>query len=243
MRAMILAAGEGKRLRPFTESIPKCLISIGGVKILQYWIDELALAGCGPFLVNSHYLSEQVKDFIETSRHKGVVTLVCEEQLYGTAGTFCNEADFFSGEDGILMHADNYAHLNFADIITSFKNRPKCCEILAVTHSTKTPESCGIFQVDKNGIVQAIFEKESGNNGSLANSAIFILSAKAIEEIVHNYGDMVDFSKDILPKFLGRIGTYHHHEAFFDIGTPEAMKAANLYAQQHAKTQDGDETK
>ena len=235
MRAIILAAGEGKRLRPFTEQRPKCLIRIGGTEILQFWIEKLAVAGCGPFLVNTYYLSEQVKEFVESSHFKDSVTLVHEKKLYGTAGTFYKESNFFLGEDGILMHADNYAHLDFVDVLSSFNNRPKYCEILAVTHNTKTPESCGIFKVDENGIVQEIFEKKKGSNGNIANSAIFILSAKAIEEIILNYGNTIDFSRDVLPKFLGRIKTYHFDEPFFDIGTPTSMEAANSHAEQKVK--------
>ena len=63
MRAILLAAGYGTRLRPLTNKIPKCLVSIKGKPLLQIWLEQLTAAGIGPFLINTHYLADQVVDF------------------------------------------------------------------------------------------------------------------------------------------------------------------------------------
>mgnify|MGYP003956646267 CR=1 FL=1 len=65
MRAMLLAAGLGTRLQPITDKIPKCLVPIKGKPLLQIWLERLAQVGIGPFLINTHYLAEQVEAFIE----------------------------------------------------------------------------------------------------------------------------------------------------------------------------------
>ena len=65
MKVILLSAGLGKRLRPFTLKRPKCLMPIKGVPLLQFWLDKLTEDGFGPFLINTHYFQDQVEDFIE----------------------------------------------------------------------------------------------------------------------------------------------------------------------------------
>ena len=64
MKTILLAAGFGKRLMPLTKDIPKCLVPIKGVPLLDIWLTRLVEFNLGPFLVNTHYLSSQVEAFI-----------------------------------------------------------------------------------------------------------------------------------------------------------------------------------
>ena len=94
MRALLLAAGLGTRLKPITNNIPKCLVPIGGKPLLQIWLEKLEKAGVKKFLINTHYLHEQVESFIFKSRFKNSVELYWEKKLKGTAGTLFNNIDF-----------------------------------------------------------------------------------------------------------------------------------------------------
>ena len=67
MKALLLAAGFGTRLRPITDSIPKCLVDINGRPLLEIWIELLVNAGVNDILVNTHYLSDQVNFFVNNS--------------------------------------------------------------------------------------------------------------------------------------------------------------------------------
>ena len=67
MRALLLAAGLGTRLRPITDKIPKCLVPIQGRPLLEIWLDKLCEVGVQEFLVNTHYLAAQVEEFISNS--------------------------------------------------------------------------------------------------------------------------------------------------------------------------------
>ena len=113
MRAILLAAGFGTRLMPLTANIPKCLVPIKGRPLLDYWLDRLTQAGIGPFLINTHYLSEHVAAFIQSSVYRDQVTLVNEAKLLGTAGTLIANLGYFGGKDGLLIHADNYCLADF----------------------------------------------------------------------------------------------------------------------------------
>ena len=93
MRALLLAAGLGTRLRPITDTIPKCLVPINGAPLLQIWLERLTEAGIGPFLINTHYLEEQVKTFLEESAFLERAKLIHENYLLGTAGTLIENLD------------------------------------------------------------------------------------------------------------------------------------------------------
>ena len=67
MKAILLCAGKGLRLRPYTNNIPKCLMPIKGKPLLEIWLEKLFSAGITNILINAHYLSDQVDNFINHS--------------------------------------------------------------------------------------------------------------------------------------------------------------------------------
>ena len=103
MRAILLAAGLGTRLRPITETIPKCLVPINGKPLIDYWLEQLTKAGIEKFLINTHYLHEQVESYIEQSKFAGMVDLVYEKELLLTGGTVIANKDFISDEPFMLI--------------------------------------------------------------------------------------------------------------------------------------------
>jgi mannose-1-phosphate guanylyltransferase len=154
MRALLLSAGLGTRLRPLTETLPKCLAPIRGKPLLEIWLDRLSAAGIEEFLINTHYLNNQVEYFIAASRYKDRVTLVHEKKLLGTAGTLAANIDFFQNQDGMLIHADNYCLSDLREFQEAHNRRPKECVMTMMTFRTDTPESCGIVNLDEFNIVQ-----------------------------------------------------------------------------------------
>ena len=176
MRALLLAAGLGTRLRPMTDTTPKCLVPVGDKPLLQIWLERLSEAGIGPFLINTHYLAEQVHEFIQSSPYRNQVTLVHEPKLLGTAGTLIRNLDFFQGEDALIIHADNYCLADFRAFKQAHEKRPAPCLMTMMTFQTDDPQSCGIVEVDDIGVVTGFHEKVKNPPGNLANGAIYILS-------------------------------------------------------------------
>ena len=112
LRALLLAAGLGPRLRPLTNHTPKCLVEIGGEPLLGHWLRKLEAAGCEAVLVNTHHLADQVVAYLEAWQGRGMtVQSVHEHELLGTAGTLLANQAFFTGATGLLIHADNSAGL------------------------------------------------------------------------------------------------------------------------------------
>ncbi|HEB87168.1 MAG TPA: nucleotidyltransferase family protein [Gammaproteobacteria bacterium] len=227
MRAILLAAGYGTRLRPLTDKLPKCLVPIKGRPLLDIWLDNLTKAGIVPFLINTHYLSEQVEAFIESSPYREQVTLVHEGNLRGTAGTLIENLSFFADEDGMLVHADNYCLADFEAFIQAHLHRPTECVMTMMTFRTDTPKSCGIVELDERGVVVGFYEKVASPPGNLASGAVYVLTADLLDRIGKDLHNMKDFSTEVLPQFVGRIFTYETTDMFLDVGTPECYASAN----------------
>ncbi len=227
MRALLLAAGLGTRLRPLTNTIPKCLVPVRGKPLLGIWLERLTQAGMGPFLVNTHYLAQQVEVFIGAGPYQNRVTLVHEPTLHGTAGTLTENLDFFQGEDGILIHADNYCLADFSSFQQAHLNRPSDCVMTMMTFRTNEPTSCGIVELDERGVVTSFHEKVANPPGNLANGAVYILSAALLERMERDLHAVKDFSTEVLPRFVRKIFTFETTDVFFDIGTPESYQKAN----------------
>lgn len=229
MKAIVLAAGLGTRLKPITNKIPKCLVEINGRPLLGKWLDDLSNSGVNEILINTHYLSDQVLDYLSKSKYRDLVEISHEKKLLGTAGTLIKNLDFFENEGGLLIHADNYCNLDLKSFYLAHKNRPATCELTIVTFNTTDPQNCGILEMDKNGIVFNIFEKVKIPKGNIANGAIYFLSPSFIQILRENHSNSIDFVNDILINYLGKIFTFHTNDLFVDIGTPEALNSLKYF--------------
>jgi len=227
VKALLLAAGLGTRLKPLTDTVPKCLVPIRGQPLLDIWLQRLSAAGVGPFLVNTHYLASKVTDFVQSSPYNSVVSLVNEPELLGTAGTLIENLSFFDDRGGMLLHADNYCLADLLEFQEAHRNRPADCWMTMMTFRTQTPSSCGIVELDQHGVVVDFHEKVTDPPGNLANGAIYLLSAELIPWLRTLSPSPKDFSTEIISRLMGRIYTYETDAVFLDIGTPHTYALAN----------------
>jgi mannose-1-phosphate guanylyltransferase len=226
MKALLLAAGLGTRLRPLTLEIPKCLVPINGKPLLEYWLDMVFDSGIPSAMINLHYLSDKVVEFIEQSPHRSKIEMVFEETLLGTGGTLLKNRAFFDGGPVLLVHADNYSIFNLADFWNAHISRPKHCDITMMTFKTDTPESCGILELDQDNVVTGFHEKVSHPPGNIANGAVYILDPSVIDFLDHLGRQTIDFSTEVLPHYIGKIFTFPNNQYHRDIGTMESYQKA-----------------
>jgi len=228
VRAILLAAGLGTRLRPITDSIPKCLVPIKGKPLLDIWCEGLLSAGVEEILVNLHYKSEVVEAHLAAARYADSVVTDFEPTLLGTAGTLIKNREFFGGDDGILLHADNYSEASISDLVEAHRHRPKSCDLTMLAFRTSTPETCGVLEIDAENILLAMHEKSTQNHRNLANAAFYVLSEKLISELT----DETDFSNQVIPRYFGKALVVETKKIFIDIGSPqsyaEAQRVANV---------------
>lgn len=228
MKALLLAAGLGTRLKPITNTIPKCLVPINGKALLEYWLETLSKNGINKFLINTSYLSEQVEEFINKSSYKDKVTVVYEDELLNTGGTLLRNRNFFDNKPFMLVHADNLTFCDFPAFINSHKKRPKNCDITMMLFKSDSPSHCGIVELDENNVVQNFYEKVKNPPSDLANGAVYMCEPSIFNFLESLNKNNIDFSNDVLPKYMGKINTYLNNIYHRDIGTIESYGLAQV---------------
>jgi mannose-1-phosphate guanylyltransferase len=228
MRALLLAAGFGARLRPITDRVPKCLVEVRGKPLLDYWFENLFDAGVDRALVNTHYLSALVETHVLRSPWRDRIDLVHETELLGTGGTILANTAFARGGALMVAHADNLTDFDARGLMAAHAERPPGAVMTMLAFRTDHPRSCGILECDEKGLVQAFHEKVENPPGDLANGAVYILEPDVLN-LLESFGTpVIDFSTEVIPKLMGRIlavplDCYHR-----DIGSPEALRKAEI---------------
>jgi D,D-heptose 1,7-bisphosphate phosphatase len=224
-RAVLLAGGLGTRLRPLTETIPKCLVPVAGRPLLDYWIEALADAGVRDVLVNTHHLRGQVRAYIDDVNRKRTLQIVetYEPALLGSAGTIHANRGWMDGaDDCLIVYADNFSSVDLADLLAYHRCHGDPMTMLLFR--APDPRAAGIAELDAEGRVVSFVEKPRQPAGDLANAGVYVVTAEAYRQIADM--NAFDFGFDVLPRFVGRmrgriVQGYHR-----DIGTMEALTDA-----------------
>lgn len=234
MKALLLAAGLGTRLRPMTDTVPKCLVPILGKPLLEYWLDLLFEGGIDAAIVNTHYLAERVREFVAASRWGGDVTLVHEEELLGTGGTVLCNREVLGDGAFLVAHADNLTRFDVRAFRSRHAQRPPGTVITMMTFVTDAPQSSGIVVENTAGIVTEFHEKVANPPGNHANAAVYIFEPEIVAFLAAIGRPVIDLSTEVLPRFLGRICAFHNTTYHRDIGTIGSLRKAELeYARFH----------
>lgn len=226
MRALLLAAGLGTRLRPITDHVPKCLVPIHDKPLLGYWLDMLLPNGVDRVLVNTHYLPEAVREFVAASAGRDYIEMVHEDELLGTGGTVLRNRDFLGGGAFMVVHADNLTRFDVGAFIRAHECRPAGVDITMMTFDTDVPQSCGIVELDARGVVVKFHEKVAKPPSNYANAAVYIFEPSVIDFLASLDKAVIDISTEVLPRYLRRMQAFHNSDYHRDIGTPESLALA-----------------
>ncbi len=228
MKAFLLAAGLGTRLRPITDSVPKCMVPVMHRPLLDYWMELLGVARCcTEILINTHYLPDPVRRYVEHSPIRHKVHLLHEEALLGTAGTLARHAPRLRAAAVFVAHADNLTLFDINEFQLAYQNRPAGCVGTMMTFETDSPSSCGVLELDAVGIIRGFHEKVVDPPGNLANAAVFIFAPEGLD-IITKLAEQgaTDISRDVIPHLLGRLSTWRNDVYHRDIGSPASLAAA-----------------
>lgn len=226
MKAVLLSAGYGTRLKPLTDTVPKCLVPVQNKPLLGYWLDLLLPTPIDQILINTHYLAKQVRDFVQSSSWESSITLVHEEELLGTGGTLHRNRDFIRDGAFLVAHADNLTRFSAVDFVKAHAQRKQGIDITMMTFKTDNPQSCGIVELDASNTVIGFHEKTAQDYGLHANAAVYIFEPSVLDFLSSLNKDIIDLSTEVIPHFLGRIQTYHNIEYHRDIGTTQSLVLA-----------------
>jgi mannose-1-phosphate guanylyltransferase len=227
MRALLLAAGIGSRLRPLTDTTPKCLVKVHDRPLLDYWLDLVFEGGIERALLNTHWLADQVREHVAASRWQSRIDLVYEDELLGTGGTVLANRDWFQNEAFLVAHADNLTDFDVPAFIAAHRNRPSGHIMTMLGFRTDDPSSCGILELDRQNTVLAFHEKVKNPPGNLANGAVYIFEPEVITDVAGLGKAVVDLSTEIIPNYMGRILCVETAGYHRDIGNPESLRRAH----------------
>ena len=222
MKALLLAGGLGTRLRPITNTVPKCLVEINGRPLLDFWLEKIINSGIKNILINTHWLSNNVEDFVLDSKWSRFIDLAYEDNLLGTGGTLTQNIDYFKNEDALVLHADNFSNFNLNEFKNKHYKRPLYCQITLLSFYTSDPSNCGIIKKDERNIITDFFEKVKNPPGNLANAAVYIFDNQVLSDLKNSKNKIYEITTDIIPDYLGKIynvSTYNYHR---DIGNIES---------------------
>jgi NDP-sugar pyrophosphorylase family protein len=224
VKALLLAGGLGTRLRPLTDSVPKCLVEIGGRSLLDHWFDALAAAGVHDVLINTHHLPAPVRNFLAQKDREGFRTTEgFEPVLLGSAGTIAAAPQFADDADHVLIvYADNLSDVDLAALLDTHRRQGQPFTMLLFR--TPRPSASGIAALDAHGTVVEFVEKPAQPKSDLANAGVYVVTAQAWREIAAMKAFDIGF--EVLPRFVGRMHGHLHPGYHRDIGTLDSLEAA-----------------
>lgn len=225
MRALILAAGLGTRLRPLTDTVPKPLVSINGKPLLAYHLDHLKSHGITEILINTHYLPEQINLFVEEYRKNNpsvTINTVFEPNLLGSAGTLLANENFFQNETELLVvYGDNLTDINYSNLIQA--HRETCGIATIAAYKEPHPEQKGVIEHDSGRIKRFVEKPRPGESDSnFANAGIYVLNASIFYHLKRLLDTPLDFGHHVFPHLVScdePMYIYLMSETLLDIGT------------------------
>jgi mannose-1-phosphate guanylyltransferase len=223
VKAFLLAAGIGSRLRPITDSVPKCMVLIDDRPMLDIWLDALDRAGVDEVLVNLHHLPDVVRQHLAMRTGPPAVRTFFEPELLGSAGTLAANRQWVAGEEFFLAcYADNLTDFDLRTLIDAHLVHGAIAT-LAVFHSER-PSAGGVVELDEVGRVIGFTEKPSEPVSDLTNAGIYAFHPSVLDEVDDT--PPKDIGYDLLPRLVGRARAVPVEGYFRDIGTIEAYRLA-----------------
>lgn len=233
MKAFLLAAGLGTRLKPYTDRQPKCLMPVHGKPLLEIWFDLLAHYGVTDVLVNTHHLADQVETFLNEYRRRAALKISSahEPQLLGSAGTLWRNRDFIRDQrDFIIAYADNLTNINLAKLIDFHGEFRSMGGVFTMgLFQAPDPWMRGVAILDEQQRITAFEEKPETPRSNLANAGIYIAGNEiftTMKGLNIDRSQVLDIACDLLPHLMGRMFGVLIEGYLQDIGTPQTYKDA-----------------
>jgi mannose-1-phosphate guanylyltransferase len=220
MKAFLLAAGKGTRLRPLTFHTPKCLIVINDKPLIEYWFDLFELYAINDILINTSHLAGKVSDYIKNNSRGLRIRLTYEDHLLGSGGTIKKNWDFVGRENAFfIIYADNLTNIDLRDMIIFHNSHNKLATLALVR--VQNPGECGIVELDGNSTVLSFNEKPAHPRSDLAFAGIIVCGQEFKEFFPDR--EVFDLGYDVLPELAGKAAGYIMSDYLIDIGNTEKL--------------------
>jgi len=231
MKAMILAAGLGTRLRPLTEEISKPMVPIVNRPVMEHIVDLLVRHGFHRLYVNLHYHPDIITRHFGDGEHWGAsVTYSYEEKLMGTAGGVKKLESELGGETFLVISGDALTDLDLTALLSFHRAHGRLATLVITPVSD--PSKYGVVITEEDGRITGFQEKPAREEALsfVANSGIYVFEPEVLEMIPDGF---YDFGTQLFPRFLAEgidFYGYRHGDYWNDVGSIEEYKAGNFDA-------------
>ena len=221
---MILAAGLGTRLQPYTHTIPKALFPVGGKPLLDIAINNLIEAGCEALVINTHHLHERIEDFIAQRSDTIEVQTRHEPTILGTGGGIKNVEEFWDDRPFMVINADVYSTIDLQQVYAYH-----CAHNHPITLVLYDEPAVNTVSLDADGFVTGFGDADdqaaSTPAGKLTFTGIQVLDPEVLEYIPPaTFSSSIDAFKKMMAAGK-KAKAYIPRKAFWnDIGTPERYR-------------------
>lgn len=220
--AVLMAGGEGKRLRPLTDKTPKPLLRVGDKPIIEYNIDRLKEVGVRNINLSINYLGDQLVDYFGDGTAKDInIKYVKESKPLGTIGSILLIEDF-KHDDIIVMNSDLLTNIDFSDFFKTYKERN--ADMIVATTSYHVDVPYAVLEVNETNTVKSL--KEKPRYTYYSNAGIYILKKSILNMIPPDqFFDITDLMDRVIEMDL-TLTTYPINGYWLDIGKHEDYKKA-----------------
>jgi len=228
MKALILAAGLGTRLFPFTQQRPKPLFTISGRPLIDTIIRKLEDFGCKEIMINTHHLHKKIEAFIQTQHYAIPVHTRYEPTILGTGGGIKNSENFFGGNPFLVINSDIITDINLKTVYDFHMghNHPVTLALCDYPEFNTVSLNKKEFII---GFRKKILKNCSNPIKELAFTGIHIIDPEIFNLIPQNeFSDIIDIYIDMLAENKRIKAFVINRQCFKDIGTPESYRNAAM---------------
>jgi mannose-1-phosphate guanylyltransferase len=226
MRAMILAAGKGMRLRPLTDSVPKPLIEVAGRPMIAYPLELLRQADIREVVINLHHLGGQMRAALGDGCAYGVRIIYSEEDpILDTGGAIAAAGDYLSGDTFVVLNADTFIDMRLRDVI-AFHHRHRALATMVVRADPDAARKDDI-RVDATHRVRRILGHTHPAAAVVAESLprLFYAGIQVFDPRIFEYlsTGVYSITRDVYPRLLAAdepVFGYLHHGYWRVLDTP-----------------------
>ncbi|MDP2897528.1 MAG: nucleotidyltransferase family protein [bacterium] len=229
MKVVLLAAGEGTRLGGLTEEVPKVLLPVNGVPIIEHTIRRLETQGFRDMYINLHHLPDAIRKHFGDGSRLGVnMTYSYEPEILGTAGAVRKLLPQLGSEPFLVVYGDNLTDCDFRQLVQAHGHSRAAATISVHWREEVTSSGVVVFD-EKTGRIERLVEKpspeEAAELGHCVSAGIFVLDKEIMELIPPGFSD---FGRDVFPQALERGMALHAFKVknVIWIDTPEAYERA-----------------
>jgi mannose-1-phosphate guanylyltransferase len=243
LKAFLLSAGLGTRLRPLTVKTPKCLLPINGKPLLQIWLELLNRYNVNEILINTHWHHEKVRQYLSTyfedcskqsdneKRKTPQIHIFYEPELLGSGGTLLANRDWVAdGKPFFIIYGDNLTNVNLSKMYDYHRQHDQ--PVTLSVFNANEPERCGIVEIDKDCLIVGFVEKPVKPRSNMSAAGIYVADQRIFDLFPENSESIrpLDLGFHLLPNMLGKMKAYFIKEFLIDIGTPDSYeKAQQIY--------------